>query len=403
MYSLNSNSRRITSFVQAEARKWLFDKIKKDEYDAGSNSDVKRLILQIKKDGCVTPDTYSRFTLSVVFNPFDRIVQGTKSKSQKFITTEKIENFFVKYNGVVLPIGFIKDFFEDDYETQAEVDRYIESVVKGQEEIFAIKCQEKLLEKGNQISNLTDKKPCVFRTRFAFHFTNILKFCLTIATLIVCLYFFTEYGVIQNALMLIRGDGYMFAEVGDSIVGKFPPMSLTVDRFFEAFIAHIILNVVVLILLISRIIKMIKTVIYYIRLFAIRAHVASVNRSIEKFESTKLEALREYFKSVIPTLVKTHTITEDICDGAPSVKSQYLAIMEFDFQRIVEKISNLYNSKHFQFLSAYYVNEGKAEMAKKRKIWGKGIVWGIILLVVLCCVNIQAIGTYITELINSLL
>ncbi len=394
MYSLNSNTRRITSFVQQEARKWLFDKIKRDEYDAGSNRDVQRLILQIKKDGCVTPDTYSRFTSCVIFNPFDRIVQGSKPRNQKFIMTDKIENFFVKYNGVILPIGFIKDFFEDDYETQMEIDRYIESVVKGQEEIFAIKCQENLLEKGKKISDLEDKKPCVFRTRFSFHITNILKILFTVATLIVCLYFFSEYKVIDNIIALIKGENYAVLNgFLKSVLGK----NAGIDAYFEKYAPHIAVNVVVLLLLIPRLIKAVKTLIYYINLFIIRGRVAAANRSIEQFESTKLEALREYFKSVIPQLSRQHLITDEMCDNAPSVRKQYLSIMEFDFQSIMDKISNLYNSKHFQFLSAYYVSDGKAEIAKKRRMWRKGVVIYALILIVMCCVNIAWVQQLIID------
>ena len=203
MYSLNSNSRRITSYVRQESYKWLFDRIKANEYDVGMNRASKQLIIDITRAGRVTEETYNRFISLVILNPFDYVLQSKRVR-KKYITTTRIENFFVKYNGVPLPIGFIKDFFEDDYETQTEIDKYINDVVSGQEELFAVKCQEKLLNKSNQIVDLKNEVICVFHTKPLFHVFHLIKVFLTVMTMILCLDYLNNSNIIDKALTVIK-------------------------------------------------------------------------------------------------------------------------------------------------------------------------------------------------------
>ncbi len=384
MYSLNSNSRRITSFVQEEAYKWLYARIIKNEYDASANRQAQKLILDIKKAGRVTEDTYKKFTALVLYNPFDCIIRKKKNYAKKFIVTETIENFFVKYNNVVLPIGFIKDFFEDDYETQAEIDRYIESIVKGQEELFTIKCQEKILHKTTQVSDLKLANPCVFNTKFSFHFTNVFRIILTLLTLIVCLHFVVGEDLVRNGIDFFKSGAY--------------------ETFFEdyqlkLYHVQVVLNVLVLLFLIPRVIKAIKTVIFYVIWLTIRLRVFFVSASINKFESSNFEALREYFRTVQPEIIQTHRITEEMGKGAPSAKKQYLAIVDFDCDKITETVRKIFTSKHFSFLNAYYTDDTTdIGMSILKKRWRKKLVFHTLLLLVLCCLNVAFVNEYVMSL-----
>ncbi len=378
MYSLNSNSRRITAFVQQEAYKWLFERIKKNEYD-GANPQVQKLIIEIKKEGCVTQSTYDRFANLIITNPFECIVRGIKG-NKKNITTKNVENFFVKYNGVALPVGFIKDFFEDDYETQEEINKYIESVVKGQEDRFAISCQEKLLKKSNQISDLKNEKPCVFKPKLMFHITNIIKivFAFTILALIVS--FVTEKNIITNVIGAIRGtEGYA--------------------EYLSNYKWHLVFNAAAFVLLIPRLVKAIKTIIFYINYLIIRMRVSNVASSIKALDGGKFDELREYLKSVVPDLAKQHTVTDEMCDGVPAVKKQYFAVEDFNFREVLDKISALYNSKQYAFLSAYYEDEEKAIMKQKKKAWRKTILFSLVIILVLSYFNVPAFTSLVDDLV----
>ncbi len=383
MYSLNSNSRRITTYVQEEAHKWLYNKIIKNEYDVGSNRKAQKLIIDIKKEGKVTAESYDRFVSKVIYNPFDVVTRGYKSCSKKYICARAIENFFLKYNGVILPIGFVKDFFEDDYETQAEINKYIESVVKGQEEKFAIKCQEKLLNQTGNIADMKDDKPYVFRTKIMFHITNILKAILTIATLVVCLKFIVGEDVITKIIEYNRDGAH--------------------EEFFDTYMFHVIFNFIVLIFLIPRVIKLIKTIIFYIRWLAIRIRVFMVGLSIKQFEANKFGALREYFKSIVPEIATTHVISEEACKNVPAARRQYVAIDEFDFEKVENQIVKLYNSPRLLFLNACYNEEDERVFKQKKKSWRKRIVASTLLLAILCFTNIQSCRDFAMEILEPVI
>lgn len=377
MYSLNSNSRRITSYVREEAYKWLFERIQAKEYEEGMNRAAKQLFIDIRRAGRVTEETYNRFISLVILNPFDYILQSKRVK-KKYITSPRIENFFVRYNGVALPIGFVKDFFEDDYETQAEIDKYISDVVSGQEEMFAVKCQEKLLNKSNQIMDLKSEVICVFHTKPLFHIFQLIKVFLTVMTMILCLDYLGNSDIIGKALTVIKE--------------RDPELMLRIITVFDIF------NLFILLLLIPRIIKAIKTVIFYIRLLIIKIHVMIVSFSISRFEGASFDVLRDYFKSITPEIAKTHLIDEAICKSVPSVKGQYFAVMSFDFQKIITKIEKLFNSKRYAFLNAYYTASNEGMIAYKKKAWKKGIVFQSLLLIVICCTNVEACRDFIYNL-----
>lgn len=384
MYSLNSNTRRITSYVQEESYKWLFNKIIKNGYEVGSNRKAQTLILEIKKAGCVTKDTYNRFLGFVVYNPFTCVLQGVKSRKKKFISTDKIENFFIKMNGVILPIGFVKEFFEDDYETQLDVDKYIESVTTGQEEIFALQCQESLLFKSNKINEMKTEKPYVFKTHFMFHFHNVFKLILTIATLICCINYYTENEIIDLIIGYFKGD---------------PDCQLIVsENWFP-----ILFNTYILITLISRSFNSIKTVIFYVRWLYIRIYVFLVELYIQQFETKKLDALRDYFKSIIPEMAKTHVITEEMCKNVPAAKSQYFAIMNFRCENLVDKITKLYSSRTFAFLNAYYDADNASDLSIKKKRWAKKSIKFALILVVLWFLNVDTLRELATDIYEQIM
>ncbi len=382
MYSVNSNSRRITTYVKKEAYKWLFDKIVKNEYDVGNNRKAQKLVIDIKKEGCITEDSYLNFVSKVVYSPYEVMMRGFKACRKKYIVAHSIENFFMKYNGEILPIGFVKDFFEDDYETQAEVDKYIETVIRGQEEMFAIRCQEKLLQRNGDITEMKDERPYVFKTKVLFHVTNLIKAILTIATLFVCLNFLVENDIIRKIIEYSRdGDHY---------------------AFFDKYIFHVVWNFIVLFFLIFQVIKLIKTLIFYIRWGIIRIKVLLLEMKIKSFEGRQLEELREYFRSIQGELAQTHTLTDELCKGVPAAKRSYLVIDKFDTEKIKTQINKLYGSNRYSFLSAAYDENDELRFKAKKKVWKKKIIFRTLCLLFLCILNVEGVLEDIIDLINPL-
>ena len=130
MYEINVSTRRVTQFIIEEAYRWLYLKINNNEYQANRCKEGKSLIVKIAEEKTVTAENYVKFINLFDNSPVAYMMYRSKRKSSKLITTDILCNYFVKYNGHILPVGFIKDFFEDDYETQQEVNALLEGFTK---------------------------------------------------------------------------------------------------------------------------------------------------------------------------------------------------------------------------------------------------------------------------------
>ena len=380
MYSIKSNSRRITTFVKNEAYKWLYDKINKNEYEVKNKREAQQLILSIQKAQCVTESSYNKFVEYIIHNPFSCVMSGYKRKSN-LITTRKIENFFVLFNGTPLPIGFIKDFFEDDYETQAEINKYIASIVKEQENLFAIKAQERVLAQNENITRMKTTYRYFFKTNVLFHLTNVIKMLLTIVTFFLCVYYFKENDVIGKVIIYLRdGEGEKFIE----------------DNMFL-----IIFNIIVFFCLIPRIIKLVKLIIFYIIWFITRFYVFLMSRSLFVFENKKIEEMREYNKSIVPEIATRGYIDDSVCSGMPSVRRLYLRFERFNYKKVESKIDKIGKSPKFNFVNLFYQDEVGLKVQKKK--WKSRIVTSVLLAVVLMFTNIKACRDFAIDLYNEAL
>lgn len=378
MYSIKSNSRRITTFVKSEAYKWLYDKISKNEYDAKNSIEAQQLLLLIKKEQCVTEDTYTKFVNNIIHNPFSCVVSGYKRKS-KFITTRKVENFFVLYNDTPLPVGFIKDFFEDDYETQLEINKYIKSVVSEQENIFVIKAQERFLKKSEKLTETKENYQYFFNTKVLFHVTNIIKMIITVVTVLLCIHFFKENDIIGKVILYFRdGEG---------------------EQYLLDNMVFIIFNTLVLLFMIPKVIKLIKMLIFYIIWIVVRIYVFFTARNLHSFEDKNMDKLRNYFQSIIPEIAERKYIFDDLCAAVPSVKNLYLSLEKFNNKKIENRIEKVTKSPKFTFVNIFYKDEATLKIQKSR--WKSKIVFPIIIALILAFMNVASWRNFAVDMYDK--
>jgi len=110
VFQFVDDKRRITTFIKSEAHKWLYKNIAKYKPNGAKAED---LYMEISREGFITEKTYDELFSLFENNPFSGTIKGISHR--KPITTDDIHMYFVEYNGTRLPIGFIFDFFEDDY------------------------------------------------------------------------------------------------------------------------------------------------------------------------------------------------------------------------------------------------------------------------------------------------
>ena len=117
------DSRRVSGYVRQKAREWLFEHM--SDYCTDADEASRTFCASIMADGKITEEEYNRFFSFFDNNPFSArmIHTGEKQRGVNVITSEKLECYFVTYNGLVMPMGFIIGFFEDDYRTEGEKER----------------------------------------------------------------------------------------------------------------------------------------------------------------------------------------------------------------------------------------------------------------------------------------
>lgn len=140
MYQL-TNDRRITQFVKFEARKWLYANMSK--YVFNQNNENKALFTEIMTNverdvygnNAVSEKLYVKFLNMFENNPIKRKIKSISGK--ELIISNDIYMHFVRYNNYILPIGFIIEFFEDDYEDKEKAKILIKGFLDDSENVTA--------------------------------------------------------------------------------------------------------------------------------------------------------------------------------------------------------------------------------------------------------------------------
>ena len=122
MFSIYDN-RRISGYVIQKSRQWLYEHL--SDYCTDSHEASRNLSADIKAEGKMSEERYNEFFSYFDNNPFSaRMLHSAESNNRtNIITSEKLYCYFVKYNGVIMPLGFITEFFEDDFCSEEDKDK----------------------------------------------------------------------------------------------------------------------------------------------------------------------------------------------------------------------------------------------------------------------------------------
>ena len=122
MFSIYDN-RRISGYVIQKSRQWLYEHL--SDYCTDAHEASRNLSADIKAEGKISEESYNEFFSYFDNNPFSaRMLHSAESNNRtNIITSEKLYCYFVKYNGVIMPMGFITEFFEDDFCSEEDKDK----------------------------------------------------------------------------------------------------------------------------------------------------------------------------------------------------------------------------------------------------------------------------------------
>ena len=304
MFQFVDDKRRITTFIKSEAHKWLYKNLAKYKPHGAKAED---LYMKISKEGFITDATYDELFLQFENNPFSGTIKGISNSKE--ITTEDIHMYFVEYNGTRLPIGFIFDFFEDDYgESDKDKERKLikdflgnaKKEVKTDWESTKYNSKRKVEKTMGELENISN-----------FGWKNYAKYvgwvaCLLILTFSVS-YFVRTYNVIDTARVFMAEEGWEFDryldfsildsdvengyensyddEIEEEVQGLILEEPFTMSTYLQAILLPLAVNVLaVLVLLVNikpfilRTINIVKLTIVKIRL---RMHMDIAQKCVD--------------------------------------------------------------------------------------------------------------------------
>lgn len=397
MYKIAASTRRVTQYIKEEAYAWLYKKIRSNEYSANRSKAGKELLLRIEEQQKVTKKTYDEFIKLFEPSPFAYMMYRSKRRFGDRITTDHLLNYFVEYNGAILPIGFVQEFFEDDYETKAEVDALLNEFGNAAREEIGTMWKRVIHDKRNEIDDLQKKHPAMLKPHPTFVITNVVKLAITVALIVFLVIFMNEVQFIDVMKSFMFDNGFdinaeitatqtlssylltdeVFCAKGDVF---------TLADYFSTYFVYFAVNWLIFFVVISRIKKAISFLIFIVRLIVNNITIASKKWSIQILEKNGLNSLSDYFAEIVPQMVEAREILDEFCVNIPKIKHTYISVKRYNVAQVIKKLDaqrEKYDKKKFTY--------DPKNIKIYKSIWRKGIAWPIIYTVLLAIMNVPAL------------
>ena len=402
MYEINVSNRRVTQYIIEEAYKWLYQKIAAGEYDANRCKSGKRLLVEIQEQQSVSAENYNQFVELLDNSPYSYMMYRSKHSNSKRITTDQLFNYFVKYNGHILPLGFIKDFFEDDYETQREIEDLLKQYAEGENNSINVQWRKTLITREESLDRLKSVFPNMFRMHPSLVVTQTLRVVMVILRIVIIVSFllavdfFEVMGQftiangfdLQKDLTAVREmnafcyRGEVFCELG----GTFK-----MGDYFTAYGAHFVVAILATLLLISKIKLVINFLIFVVRVIINNIRVGISKMNIHIFEKKGLNTISQYFKGMTGDMVRAGVITDEHCAGLPkALCNTYNAVYRLDIPTLCDKLGVL-NAKYYAKQFAY----DEKDLPVVKANWRSGLVGYIIITIALAVMLFRPISNIV--------
>ncbi len=310
MFSITSRERKVTNYVRQQAYEWLYARINEDQYMINGDSN---LLLTIKAAKKIDEASYKEFVRHFNNNPYSYMLNHD-NPNFKNIYTKHIDNYFINYNNVPLPAGFVLSFFEDDYETVKDKVDFYSAYLEETLSDMINGCKLKKNNISNAVSEVKSKNIAVLKPKFGYHLVNgLIKIFLPLFAFIICLAGFIG--------LIVDNGGFSGAE-----------------HAYEW-----IINSVGAALMFLPAIKAIKHIIFYIRWGLIKHDISSITKLLEAFNNDTLTNFEAHFTEINSNLVK-HPYIEDAWLTDPDNKKEYQEVIGYEKNKLIEKLDRLRDS-----------------------------------------------------------
>ncbi len=357
MYTIISRERRITSYVKKQAYIWLYKKVEGNEYQGHSN-DAKSLLLKIRKDKLVNEEIFEEFLEFFYNDPYSYMLTHDKRKRFNGITTRCIDNFFVSFNGVSLPVGFIKSFFEDDYETQEEIRAFYKLYLNETLNDFIIGAEMQKNDLEKQVEEVEENYAELLHTKIKHHIVNVLiKILLPVVALAVCADFLVD--ICDTWLQL-----------------NLPTWGTQDIQFTDEMIWGLLIYGAATLFTLGPAIKAVKLVVFYLKWLRLRWYLFRIQCSLDRFVSNTVVHFRSHFEEINEFLLEQPVLADDPCMKAPANKRHYLYIINFDRDKVHQKLEKLKNKYRYRVNILGQANRWFGPLLRSVFWAGMAYVWG---------------------------
>ena len=297
MFQLIDENRRVTTYVKNEAHKWLYRNLSKYKPQDKAAED---LYMKISKAKGITDETYQLIYTSFQHNPFADTIKGVSRKNS--ITANDINMHFIVFNETVLPIGFIFEFFEDDYseldkdKVKAIIRRFLEAskddIISEWEstKYNAKRDAEFMLDKLGNVKN--------FGIKSCFRYIGWVV-CLVI--LGVCIrYFINSYKVIDVTREFFVSNERDFESSIRTIIPALNQMpAINMSLYLKTIALPLCVNLFLVFYLLGQLRRFIKQTIHLVKLAIVKVRFWHHLRIIKKCEEGGSEGIEEFLKERI--------------------------------------------------------------------------------------------------------
>lgn len=266
-----NDSRPITDEILEQAYQWLSENI--DRYSAHGCKRGISMIRRIQTETVNSTD-YDDFLELFSNDPYGNTLTESSEQGGNFITSNQIDCYFVRYNGVPLPIGFICTQFKEDFQTPEEIVRFREEVFdsaqlekKPFKWLALNRWHQNLNGRRADIRSLRESDPYAFRSAAAPFFPLLCRLIPTVVLSLLFLLFCHQVRLLPVLRQWIFQNHFHVAETvylsgGLSVFGAILPESFAFTDYLSAFPLHLICNSILLLILLYRYLRLIHGLIF---------------------------------------------------------------------------------------------------------------------------------------------
>lgn len=282
----------INEEVTASARIWLSENI--GRYSSHRCKRGSWLIRCISEKGA-TPADYEDFLKLFSNDPIGNTLLEKNIHGASEIVSDSLDCYFVCYNGAILPIGFLRDYYHEDFSSDESFALFREEIYDSDHIVskpFKAHTLEfwhqNLTSVQNSILMLKNSDPFVFRSAAAPLPALLFRLIPTVILTILFLLFCRSVRLFEILPQILAGASEIRLPGGLNAYGSKLPELFTVSEYFTMIPLLFICNALLLVVLVEHYRRLICGLIFLVRWTSLRKQYRLGLRALDNLSAWTL-------------------------------------------------------------------------------------------------------------------